>query len=259
MLDKKVGETPLIALTSWKQANPAYEGVPASYAGRLDPMASGKLLIVLGEECKRQASYTGLDKEYELEVLLDVGSDTGDALGIVQVSNQETRVDSVMLEKVLVRERGAHERAYPVYSSKTVNGKPLFLHALEGNLSDIEIPVHTERIFRTRLLEVSMLSVQELETRIKLYLALAPVSDEPSKVLGADFRIADVRASWDDIFLNSTRSFALVRLRVVAGSGTYMRSLAGRIGAALGTKALAVSIHRTKIGKYWKGCWVRQF
>ena len=82
-------------------------------------------------------------------------------------------------------------------------------------------------------------------------LALAPVSDEPSKVLGADFRIKEVKDSWQKVFEEVPyREFQILRLRVIAGSGTYMRSLAGRIGKSLSTKALALSIRRTKIGKY---------
>lgn len=41
VLEKPTGETPLMAIKRWKIANPEYSEVPASYAGRLDPMASG--------------------------------------------------------------------------------------------------------------------------------------------------------------------------------------------------------------------------
>ena len=62
VIDKEVGETPLMSLQKWKRVNPAYANISASYAGRLDPMASGKLLVLLGEECKKQKAYTNLDK-----------------------------------------------------------------------------------------------------------------------------------------------------------------------------------------------------
>ena len=215
VLHKKRGETPLAALSSWKAANPAYATVPASYAGRLDPMAEGRLLILLGDECKRQAAYTGLDKEYEIEVLLDVGSDTGDALGIVSLSPQETRVDERILAGILNEEQGAHMRAYPAYSSKTVDGKPLFLHALEGTLGSIAIPTHLERIYRIRNLGTRRLKAAEMKEEIERFLALVPKTDEPSKMLGADFRINDVRASWEGVFASAgAREFAAVRLRV---------------------------------------------
>jgi tRNA pseudouridine55 synthase len=258
VLNKKVGDTPLAALSAWKESNPAYKEVPASYAGRLDPMASGKLLILLGDECKKQKNYTKLDKEYEIEPLVDVGSDTGDALGLVNRSAQETRIDDASLKLILKNEEGKCERPYPAYSSKTVNGKPLFLYALEGKLGEIQIPTHEERIYKIKLLSMQRLNAAELRERITAFLARVPKTDEPSKALGADFRIDAVRTSWEKV-LEDGREYALIRLRVACGSGTYMRSLAGRIGEALGTYALALSIHRTKLGKRAGGFWPTRY
>jgi tRNA pseudouridine(55) synthase len=221
-------------------------------------MAEGKLLILLGEECKRQKEYAKLDKEYEVEILFDVWSDTGDALGIVSASGKETHPDAAALRAALTREEGAHLRPYPAYSSKPVDGKPLFLHALEGSLGSIEIPEHEERIYSAKLLGVKEIATDALKERIAAFLAKAPKSDEPSKAPGADFRINDVRASWDAA-LAKERTFSVIRIRVAAGSGTYMRGLAGRIGEALGTSALALSIKRTKIGRHMGGLWLRSY
>lgn len=258
VIEKEIGETPLMALHKWKRANPAYANVPASYAGRLDPMASGKLLVLLGEECKKQKTYTGLDKEYEIEVLLDAGSDTGDALGLVEYAGRETVVEKGALRGALRAERGSHLRPYPQFSSKTVNGKPLFLHTLEGGIKLINIPEHEEMIYKISVRHIVHISSEMLAVRIAEFLAKVPKSDEPSKKLGADFRINDVRASWEKVFATAGgRTFTILSLRVSCGSGTYMRSLAGRIGEALGTRALALSIKRTKMGKYWMGWWVK--
>ena len=81
MLEKAVGETPLSCAEVFRAQHPELEGVSMAYAGRLDPMASGKLLVLLGEECKNQTAYHGLDKEYEFSVLLGIGSDSHDVLG----------------------------------------------------------------------------------------------------------------------------------------------------------------------------------
>ncbi|MEK7086259.1 MAG: hypothetical protein AAB709_00150 [Patescibacteria group bacterium] len=264
VLEKKVGETPLMAIQAWKKACPAYADVLASYAGRLDPMASGKLLILLGEECKRQRAYTDLDKAYEIEVLLDVGSDTGDALGVPAYAHKKTILEKKKLAAVLRRERGAYARAYPAFSSKTVSGKPLFLHALEGTLPFSEIPEHIERIYRIQSIDSYSIPSSELEASINAFLDCVPRTHEPSKRLGADFRVDAIRAHWESLFKEMPeRNFTVLRLNVVCASGTYMRSLAGRIGTALGTRALALSIKRTKIGNYiplgTTGFWLRTY
>lgn len=213
--------------------------------------------MLLGEECKRQKAYSDLDKEYEIEVLLDIGSDTGDVLGIPDYAHKESNVDSRTLTITLAREHGEHMRAYPTFSSKTVRGKPLFLHALEGTLNDIEIPIHLERIYDIQLQDSYTISGNELEERILKLLECVPRTSEPSKRLGEDFRVDTIRARWKLLFeMAGERSFVILRLKVICASGTYMRSLAGRIGESLGTKALALSIKRTKIGRFiplWRG------
>lgn len=248
LLEKPMGKTPLEVVSAWKTTHNLPLSFPASYAGRLDPMASGKLLILLGEECRRQKDYTSLDKEYEVEVLLGVGSDTGDVLGI-PTPKEAGMLSSKDIAAALKKEVGVHERPYPVFSSKTVNGKPLFLYALEGTLPSITIPTHNETIYGIACRKKTTLSSLALRKRVNETLALAPVSNEPSKLLGADFRIKTIRPLWEEV-LKEERDYTVLTLRVTCGSGTYMRSLAGRIGATLKTNGLALSIRRTKIGTY---------
>lgn len=265
VLEKRVGDTPLAAVRAWKMQNQTYADVPVSYAGRLDPMASGKLLVLLGDECKRQRTYTDLDKEYEIEILLDVGSDTGDALGIPEYVRKETSVDRSALPDLFRGELGAHVRAYPAFSSKTVDGKPLFLYALEGTLSSIKIPEHLEHIYRIRHSGSYSISCSELEARVSKFLDRVPRTHEPSKRLGEDFRVDAIRTHWTALFKTAQgKNFTVLRLQITCASGTYMRSLAGRVGASFGSKALALSIHRTKIGNYipvWGGAgfWLRTY
>lgn len=247
VLDKKIGQTPLQAIEEWKAIHPEYADIPATYAGRLDPMAEGLLLVLFGEECKKKDRYIGLDKEYVVEVLLGVGSDTGDVLGIVQADRVPISLAS--LSEILHAEVGTHQRAYPAFSSKTVAGKPLFLYALEGTIDTISIPEHPETIYGITLSGTEDIDADTLRARISQLLALAPKSDEPSKSLGADFRIDAVRSSWDAA-LSAQDSYTVLNLTVSCGSGAYMRTLAERIGAALSTHALALSIRRTRIGDF---------
>ncbi len=97
VLNKKRGETPLELLHSWKieysKVNPLILTTPLSYAGRLDPMAEGKMLVLIGDECKKQSAYIKLDKEYEIEIVLDLKTDTGDVLGMAKYDAKNTKVD----------------------------------------------------------------------------------------------------------------------------------------------------------------------
>lgn len=247
-LHKNLGETPLAAVERFRSAQGMPSDTPIAYAGRLDPMATGKLLLLIGDECKKQKAYTGLDKEYVIEVLLGISTDTGDVLGIPEAGPSSTPAQS-QIKDALMKEIGTYERAYPVFSSKTVNGVPLFLHALQGTLSTISIPKHMETIYSIRHNKTDRLSAAQLRERVRENLDAAPVSDDPRKTLGADFRIATIRPLWEEL-LATNATYTVLTLRVRSGSGAYMRTLAERIGSSLGTSALALSITRTRIGTY---------
>lgn len=46
ILNKKEGETPLIALEYFRSKRKEYKDLKMTYAGRLDPMASGVLVVL---------------------------------------------------------------------------------------------------------------------------------------------------------------------------------------------------------------------
>ncbi len=244
---KHIGETPLEALERFRREQVEraqgvsdqnksdqklvtfWENVPMTYAGRLDPMAEGLLLILIGEECKNKEKYLGLDKEYEVEVLFGVTSDTYDTLGIItKTIDAPPNLYMIKLNKYA----GSFTQPYPPYSSKTVNGKQLHELARGDELPD-DMPTKEVEIHSIEKLGTSTIEAIDLRARV-----LANVA----KVRG-DFRQAKIRESWSAI----QGTFLTIRVRVNCSSGTYMRSLAHKIGQDSGCGAIALSIKRTKI------------
>jgi tRNA U55 pseudouridine synthase TruB len=70
ILNKPIGETPLEIINYYKRLHPEYRYLPMTYAGRLDPLAEGVLLLLAGEECLKKDEYLSLSKEYELTLSL---------------------------------------------------------------------------------------------------------------------------------------------------------------------------------------------
>lgn len=239
---KHIGETPLEALKR-------HTNEKATFAGRLDPMAEGKLLILTGKDILRKNEFLHLDKAYVVEVLFDITTDTGDVLGIPTLSQQQTRVPNNLIQQALSKEIGAHMRAYPAFSSKPVAGKPLFMYALEGTLDSISIPTHTETVYRAELIKTTSIASHLLHAHVQTLLQNAPTSDDPRKHLGKDFRQNDIREKWTELTKHH-QVFQVATIKITCASGTYMRTLAKRLGEAFGTNALALSIKRTQIGTY---------
>ena len=264
-IQKQVGETPLSAMEKLRETDTSLVGIPLAYAGRLDPMASGTLLVLIGEECKQQTKYHSLDKEYVFEVLFGFSSDTGDVLGIAERDSANISLDTASIYRAAKSLVGTHTLPYPHYSSKTVQGKPLFLWTLEGRLDEIEIPTIKATVHKIHLLDVRTQTVAETIEHVLQKIELIPTVTEESKALGRDFRRSEIRARWNELKNgHQNDSVTVAKFKIVVSSGTYIRSLAPIIAKKLGTTGLAYSIHRSKIGFFKKipllgGFWRRTY
>ncbi len=242
ILDKKEGETPLEALESFRSKNKKYQDVKMTYAGRLDPMASGVLLVLAGNQIKNKDKYLALKKEYEFEVLFGYATDTYDILGKVGASFGGA-IGATELKKSiknnLEKFTGKFIQKYPVYSSKTVLGKQLFQYGREG--VDVEAPVR-EVVVK----QLSLLNIREI-TGSKL---LENIEKRISKVTG-DFRQEEILDVWrTELGARGEDIFFIGKFSIKCGSGTYVRGISDSLGEMIEIPALAFSIKRTKVGRW---------
>ncbi len=235
---KKVGETPLDCIHNLKKEYPEWGLFPMTYAGRLDPLAEGVLLILVGDECNRKDEYLNLSKEYEVDILFGFATDTYDVMGKLENSNS---CYAFALQDVLPKFIGKIKQSYPPYSSRPVNGKPLFMWAREGKLDEIEIPTHNVFIENIEIIENREILGRDL---------LEEVKEKIAKVKG-DFRQKEILKIWEEKLKDKEEEkYPVVKLRISCGSGAYMRSIANDIGKELGIPALAFKIVRTKVGEF---------
>lgn len=238
ILDKKRGETPLECLNRFKKDNIEYTNEKMTYAGRLDPLASGLLLVLVGEECKNKEKYLGLDKEYEVDVLFGFATDSYDVLGMVANASigQPANIKNILQFFV-----GKFSQKYPAFSSKTINGIPLFVHTKEGTLDEEEIPTKDVEIKNIELTGEKVISKYDLSEFIK----------DSISIVSGDFRQGKISESWNESLKSVNQNeFKIISIKVSCTSGTYMRSLANEIGIRIGVPALALNIRRTKVGDY---------
>ena len=228
-LQKLVGETPLECLERFRAENPEYKDLPMTYAGRLDPMAEGVLLMLVGDECKNKEKYLGLDKEYEVEVLFGFETDTYDILGKIEKTGESKNI-SKDLFSILQSFVGKFTQEYPKYSSKFLsqNADPEESHTKEVEIYSVDY---------LGLWEVSALEL------------LADIQMRIAKVRG-DFRQEEILELWKENLIDKKEQYQIIKIKVSCSSGTYMRSLAHNLGTKLGVPALAFGIKRVKIGKY---------
>ncbi|MBM2817978.1 MAG: ine55 [Parcubacteria group bacterium] len=110
---KKVGETPLEAINRFRADNPKYQSVKITYAGRLDPLAEGVLILLAGSAVYEKEKYLKLDKEYEAEIVFGFETDTYDILGMPTVGNIEKYFTRKELGELLNKFLGKNKQPFP--------------------------------------------------------------------------------------------------------------------------------------------------
>ena len=227
-LYKNLGETPLECLERFRATNLEHASEKMTYAGRLDPMAEGLLIALVGEECKKKDEYLGLDKEYIFEVIFGIQSDTYDILGIPKLADNNQSL--IRANRRIVTEDfiGKKIQEYPAYSSRT------FQMARDG--VDFEPMTKEVDIYNLEILEEREISARKF---------LAEIMERINLVKG-DFRQEEIKNAWQEFIARQDLAIGLqiVKFKINCSSGTYVRSIANEMAG------LAYSIKRTKVGKF---------
>lgn len=243
LVNKPCGLTSLQAIRAVKQMYPELNGMKVSYAGRLDPMAEGLLILLIGTENKNRHSYENLTKTYEFDILFGITTDTYDCLGKITKITRNYSPEKIKqkLEEFLPTLIGSRQQQFPPFSSKPVNGQPLFVYARENRIHEVELPSKQITIYDIHLVNHDLWQAKDLEKNI---------NSRIQKVDG-NFRQESILNLWEEFFQNNRdRQFLITKCLVTCSSGTYVRDIAHQTGAKLGTGALAFTIKRTAINHY---------
>lgn len=237
---KPLGYTPLEAIERFRELNPEYKDVKMSYAGRLDPLAEGVLIIVAGEKLKEQESYMKLDKEYVAKILLGFSTDTYDLLGMSKAHNLP-EINKKELLDIIAGHKGKQNLPFPPFSSYRIKGKPLFWWARNNKLDEVEIPRTNTEIYSIELNNIDTVSKEELKK----------IAIDKVDLVKGDFRQEDIKSAWvKNLSRTEHKEFPVLELTINCSSGTYIRTLANELGIQLGSGGVLLHLLRTKVEGY---------
>ena len=200
---------------------PTKRQLRVGHAGTLDPFATGLLIILLGDDCRRAGEFLKLDKVYEATVTLGATSTTGDPEGeITQVADGRWKMED--------------GNAATPYSNSHI---PTAREPLEPILSEIQ---HVLEGFVGEITQTppaySAIKIDG-QRAYKLARAGKPVEIPPRQVTIYSLELLEY-------------AYPELRIRAHVSSGTYIRTLAEDIGRALGTGAYCSALRRIRIGEY---------
>ncbi len=204
-------------------------GVATGHAGTLDRAAAGVLVLCVGAARRFSRFAMEGDKAYVGEITFGVTTDTLDAEGTVLSERDASAVTGEKVARVLEGLEGEIEQRAPAYSAVHVGGERLYELARRGETPNL--PTRRVRIITARLLDFTPGRSRPFDR-----LRTAPANGRRAVPSGVEGR--------------RTGRHPRARVAVECSKGTYLRSLAADIGAALECGAYLSFLVRTRAGAF---------
>jgi tRNA pseudouridine55 synthase len=109
------------------------------HCGTLDPIASGLMVLLVGEATKISQYILENDKSYTVTARLGFSTDTYDTTGKI-VDEKPIEVTAAQVLKAALDFQGEFEIPVPIYSAAKVGGQKLYEYARSGREDQVEIP-----------------------------------------------------------------------------------------------------------------------
>ena len=128
----------------------AFEIKKIGHTGTLDPLATGLMVLCVGQATKFSEFLSLKDKSYRVSIRLGVTTDTFDSEGFVTSVRPADYVTRELVEGALESFLGTIEQVPPMYSAIKKNGVPLYKMARRG--LKVEVEPRTIRVSEIKIL-----------------------------------------------------------------------------------------------------------
>jgi tRNA pseudouridine55 synthase len=185
------------------------------HSGTLDPLASGLLILGIGNATRALTQLLKLDKHYLATFRLGFATDTDDAEGnVTEIIDEVDRLidlDSVRVKRLLAGMVGPQLQIPPPFSAKKIRGRRAYELARAGE---------------------------------KVILKPSPIEIYGLQLLGLGEIAGQGQERGNDLL------FRDLIVDIHCSSGTYVRSLARDFGLLAGVPGHVACLRRTQIGPY---------
>lgn len=172
------------------------------HAGTLDPLASGLMLIGVGQGTKQLTALVGLDKEYVADIRIGERRSTGDLEGeVLEEMAYRNDISREQVEAVLAEMCTTLTLPVSAYSAIKKDGVPMYKRARKAAaqgelLAAAELPLRQMTVYEAELLHFVPQS-ERLELRVRFGVSsgtyIRSLAEELGRRLGYPATLADLR------------------------------------------------------------------
>lgn len=207
--------------------------------GKLDPMASGELLLLFDNECKMMNNYLEKYKVYKWKIVWGLRTDTSDTLGLITDTIDITIDEDKIIEELQQFVSNQSHQIFHKYSAicltnKDGERKPLWRWTKENRLDEIIIPKKAVDVKYIKMLNTEV--VEDIELKKYILSNLEKIS--------GDFRQEEIKEMWKKF---KKKKIFISEFEGHVSSGYYIRQFVEDFGKHLGYLGMALDITRVKI------------
>ena len=245
------------------------KNLKVGHAGTLDPLATGVLLVCIGDACKRAQELQDHDKEYIARIRFGATTPSYDLEKDVDRRFPFEHITADAVRAALPAFLGEQEQVAPLFSAKSVDGVRAYELARKlyrsGRLSELDAAALDKlQCNRIVISELELLDFHDAEGTLSPESSLrdpshAPCSSStgcgplpltgPRVVTDSGERVTSASGR---INVADTSALGLPEavIRIVCSKGTYIRAFARDLGEALGSGAHLSGLIRSRSGDF---------
>lgn len=209
------------------------KNLKVGHAGTLDPLATGILLVCIGNATKRAEELQSHDKEYIADITFGATTPSYDLEKDIDREYPWEHITEDGVTKALAGFIGEQDQTAPLFSAKSIDGVRAYEIArrMLRNGDPGAVAAAEQAGVRSARIRIDTLELMEFGT------ALEPLCGTVS--------------SHRSIIRKDARTdLPTARVRVVCSKGTYIRALARDLGESLGSGAHLSGLRRSRSGDF---------
>jgi tRNA pseudouridine55 synthase len=227
------------------------KNLKVGHAGTLDPLATGVLLVCIGQATKLAETLQSHDKEYVAGITFGATTPSYDLEKEIDRFFPHEHITAAAVEEALPGFIGEQDQVAPLFSAKSVDGVRAYelarrMYKKTGAADIDEAAKELIRVSKINITELELLEFQDgglgdsdAEN------VTSPCGQEDSAVSDTTLSKASSRINVTD---NSALRLPRASVRMACSKGTYVRAFARDLGETLGSGAHLDSLQRSRSG-----------
>lgn len=208
------------------------------HAGTLDPLATGVLLVCVGNATKQAEELQRHDKEYIAGVTFGATTPSYDLEKEIDRFFPYEHITAEAVADALKDFVGEQDQVAPLFSAKSVEGIRAYELARKL-LKDGALPEEASELIRSSRINISELELLNFQANSP---SISNAQKKEDTVSKASSRI--------NVTDNSNLGLPRADIRLACSKGTYVRAFARDLGEALGSGAHLDALQRSRSGQF---------